>query len=1102
MKPKRSFCRVITCLLAIILSLGALAPLAFAADSEELDLSVGGSQYTETLNSYDLLSGISTVGITELEREYLVAFGKYSLKYDSGITTASIHTSFDESEGSLEVSAYEHSYLSDTGKTVVWRPLEAELDGISKPLSYDGNGSYIASFTKVDSSDSEAIVNVTYSLDLLISEDTANELLNLAYTDAVYYKELIATKEEEYREALDAYNREHDRFLAYLDELEKYNDDKALFDAYSALKAAHDKEVAAFKEYCALVAEHKLQSELFQKYQEDMEKFKADMIIYQDYLEKVADYKLKKDLFDKAEADLLTVRNQLAGFELIKLPMSSLSRTVYNAIMGGLVDQVLAERDTLESNIFGAPPLVISMAGDATVALRNLMTDYYALETETARYTYYTANYEAIRDNFVKLFIALDCLYSNGRVRAVLIQRDKNEKYKILVAQLYVVATALSDTPVKSVDPSLVANSIVANRFKRGFTYDGNFYLEDNNRKYNELDILGKTYFVDENKATPLTTGFPTLPDKPTEPDYMAEPKRPTSVAPPGDLPDEVTEPGDPPSPVIPDPGDPPEEVTDPTPPVEYEPDPIVSALVSELGKTILERNEDFSRDAELRLTKTVGKRFLNVEEVDVIFLDRDGSILYMTTVDKGSAAGYVGSAPTRPEDPRASYTFDGWMTSDGVRVDLSCINSDLTVYPFFKENLKQYKIKWVVNGVETEELYYYNSIPSYKLGTPQKPSDSENIYSFAGWDKELLAVTGDAVYTATFRANSIISSDDKISVAYDESSGYYLIDAHSSFKTSFDLSVILPMADGKAGILLNTRFASVDIPRETVTALTALDASEIDIIISQTASRRWSYSVLFRDSDKLEVGNGLKVSLSSSPYIGERGRMAFYKISDSGERISAAYRISASKLIFEAEVGARYLFGYLYSVDALSTSSVTLSVPEGLYLSGDTVEIGVEVQADKRLEDLYYVNAEGERISLFVHKGKTTLTVPDVDVMLTPESQDLYYVITFKSLGATITTLYCKPGELPPEPEAPRRPNDSEYSYTFSGWSEKIIPANGDKTYFALFEKTPLVTEAEDTGLSIYQTVLLIGSIFAALALGTALTLTIVTVVRSKRRF
>ena len=58
--------------------------------------------------------------------------------------------------------------------------------------------------------------------------------------------------------------------------------------------------------------------------------------------------------------------------------------------------------------------------------------------------------------------------------------------------------------------------------------------------------------------------------------------------------------------------------------------------------------------------------------------------------------------------------------------------------------------ITWIVDGVQTTEVYQKGTTPTYK-GALEKSETARYRYEFAGWDKELVPVTDNATYTARF---------------------------------------------------------------------------------------------------------------------------------------------------------------------------------------------------------------------------------------------------------------------------------------------------------------------------------------------------------------
>ena len=154
--------------------------------------------------------------------------------------------------------------------------------------------------------------------------------------------------------------------------------------------------------------------------------------------------------YQKYLADMETVEKQLSAVELVKVKMTD-GRTLYGAVMGGTVDEVLGNKSLL-TGILDVDASVVDRAGAATERVRKLMQSYYELEEISDRYNYYVVNYESFVESFRELTVTLDALYRYPRVRGTLIAEEKDKKYIILVAQLALVTNALTDAPVKDIN--------------------------------------------------------------------------------------------------------------------------------------------------------------------------------------------------------------------------------------------------------------------------------------------------------------------------------------------------------------------------------------------------------------------------------------------------------------------------------------------------------------------------------------------------------------------------------------------------------------------------------------------------------------------------
>ncbi|MBQ7911796.1 MAG: uL15 family ribosomal protein [Clostridia bacterium] len=117
-----------------------------------------------------------------------------------------------------------------------------------------------------------------------------------------------------------------------------------------------------------------------------------------------------------------------------------------------------------------------------------------------------------------------------------------------------------------------------------------------------------------------------------------------------------------------------------------------------------------------------------------------------VTTTDEveyGTVPTFSGSTD-KAADVQFTYTFNGWDTEPVAVV------GDATYTATYTETLNKYTVTWVVDGTSTTTEVEYGKVPSFD-GTPAKAPDDQYTYTFSGWTPAVVAVTGDATYTATF---------------------------------------------------------------------------------------------------------------------------------------------------------------------------------------------------------------------------------------------------------------------------------------------------------------------------------------------------------------
>ena len=146
--------------------------------------------------------------------------------------------------------------------------------------------------------------------------------------------------------------------------------------------------------------------------------------------------------------------------------------------------------------------------------------------------------------------------------------------------------------------------------------------------------------------------------------------------------------------------------------------------------------------------------------EYTVTWYSQDGNTVLETDtgLHYGDSVSFNGSAPTKDPTTQYTYTFAGWavtvnQTSGTPVGSLPTVTEDVSYYAAFSVETRSYTIRFMnYDGTELQSSSVaYGQTPAYTQSTPVKPADSYHTYTFAGWDPQIVAVAGDATYTAQF---------------------------------------------------------------------------------------------------------------------------------------------------------------------------------------------------------------------------------------------------------------------------------------------------------------------------------------------------------------
>lgn len=132
-----------------------------------------------------------------------------------------------------------------------------------------------------------------------------------------------------------------------------------------------------------------------------------------------------------------------------------------------------------------------------------------------------------------------------------------------------------------------------------------------------------------------------------------------------------------------------------------------------------------------------------------------DGTTIKTVNCLDGAPQDSAPSTASRASTAQYTYTFIGWSTSqDSETADFnpsSNTPADTTVYAAYRKTLQTYTITWKNQDnttLETDTGVAYGSMPTYNGATP-----TYNGQTAVGWTPNVTTVTGNATYTARYRA-------------------------------------------------------------------------------------------------------------------------------------------------------------------------------------------------------------------------------------------------------------------------------------------------------------------------------------------------------------
>ena len=1031
--------RKATVALALILVLASVFGVcAAAATNADYDASVRGASGNVNLSTTDILEEYLNEELSASECEFfdtvkaLGAFETVELSYNEIINTNKASLTYEG--GALVIKALKYEYVGAGNKEFSWIPVSAEYG--DKTVNLVKNGVEYVGNIECAEPENDADVKVKYCAEVQISEADMAEIVNLYRNSAEY-----AAKRAEYD--------------AYVIEKKMYDDAKAKYDKY----------LLDVEEYEDLLY-------AFNNYDETLQKYNDDVVKYQEYETAKKEYDAKLSEYNAYMQEYSKVLKQLDAVKLIDVKMTSLQRTVYSAVMGGTVDQVLENESAIIAA--GADKDAVKLAGVATERVRSLMKGFKACKTDADKYRYYTQNYDNLCESFLLLTQTLDALYTRA-VRAFLVANDKNEKYVILVAQLALITNALIDGDVRD--------------YWGKISYTPSWKIDGKTIK----QILdNKNYFVDDDTAAPITP--PAEVEKPAD---LVEVKKPVFPLPPADPLE--------PTPVS-NPGSAPKSVKNPDKTLKQAELPaIYSALGAEYrsvlkavyeNNTIPEKREAHSFNMSL---STEMVKSYKTEIVEIKFELPDGSVSTIS-VDKSSPVVCEIKVPESYVDEFGdTRVFVGWgvktlsraASSFSQTVDLNLGFAENTLLQPLYE--KYCNVTWEINGTEYKKLVSVLENPVCSV-LPKKADEGNKCYEFVGWVSEdgenvgadIPKPESDVKYTALFEEKYIVEcqagglSQFGADITYEDSN--VICDAASASADAriYISKIVDRAAEKQSSLTINAKRGTLKFTFSDVLLLKSKGAASVKLAHSGSKLID-KYKITICD----ENGNPISQSFefTSKTSSDDVSKYKLYKCPEGEARSYVRYSSSEKSVTFEAESGVQYLFKAEYAVrwfgaTELVDFEVSNASPERNELVNyrvtpkEGVEI-LEIIVEDDLGNAVVLYDDEQRPikldgSVLLDNAMFQVLTNDVNIMINARYKT-YSVVCIANGKIIYQTKVSHNAEL--TLPKPTMGDDGIYSYKFVGWDfdgdgvpDEIKTALSDIECVAVYEKT-LIPVKEDTG-------------------------------------
>ena len=148
-------------------------------------------------------------------------------------------------------------------------------------------------------------------------------------------------------------------------------------------------------------------------------------------------------------------------------------------------------------------------------------------------------------------------------------------------------------------------------------------------------------------------------------------------------------------------------------------------------------------------------------QSYEIRYVDWNGDLLYLDTVQSGNASTYKGETPQRASNPQNEYEFRGWVdeNNNDATEKLGNVTETFEVYADYDAIIRKYTVTFAYGDDQTyviENVPYGSNIIGQEPVDTKKTSTAKYDFTFIGWQGYLGYVSSDmtvnALYSDTIR--------------------------------------------------------------------------------------------------------------------------------------------------------------------------------------------------------------------------------------------------------------------------------------------------------------------------------------------------------------